>query len=730
MYVIILLLAAFPMFAAGQTRDLSAYEGKPRIRVVHLNPDEHIALDGTLEESAWQRAIPAADFTQQDPDVGMPATQRTEVRFLMSRSSLYLGVTCYDSEPDKVLANNIQRDGSLAADDRFIWAFDTYLDARSGYYFEMNPRGAMGDTLLLSTSATGGGDSARAWDGIWTGKVQKSESGWTIEIEIPFRTLNFDPNAPAWGVNFQRTIRRHEEETFWTGWARNQGIRRMASYGLLEGISDVSQGIGLDVQPYVAGNYTDAPGRSTNSNFDKDAGVDFIYNITPSLKGTFTINTDFAETQVDQRRVNLTRFPLFYPERRQFFLEGTTVFDFSQDTQFIIPFFSRRIGLDVDGHPQRIDYGAKVTGQVAGRDIGLIHVRTAASGNLAGENFTVLRAKQKLFLQSYAGLIYTRRDERGTGLADRHTYGADFSLRTTRLAGDKNLEVSGFYVANTKNGTRPGGAAFGFRVDSPNELIDARGSVREIQPGYDPAVGFVERRGFRYYQPGIGYLPRPKNSKLVRNFLFDAVMRLTTDLDNRRLTHLFDLKPFQVNFQSGDQFLFYLTPTYERLESDFQISQAVKLPKGNEYNFMRYGVRITTTNRRVLAVGTSYENGTFYSGHRRDFILNLGIRPMAGVLVNINNEWNRIELPEGSFSTSILRFNANTQFSPWISLVNNLQYDTVSRVLGLQSRFRWILRPGNDIHLVYAQNWLEDIFTGRRTLDRTAATKVVYTHHF
>jgi hypothetical protein len=198
-----------------------------------------------------------------------------------SRSSLYLGVTCFDSEPDKVLVNNIQRDGSLSADDRFIWAFDTYLDARSGYYFEMNPRGAMGDTLLLSTSATGGGDSARAWDGIWTGKVQKSEMGWTIEIEIPFRTLNFDPNAPAWGVNFQRTLRRREEETFWTGWARNQGIRRMASYGLLEGISDVALRIGLDVQPSSQVIHGAPP---STAQPDKDAGVDFIYNITCHLK--------------------------------------------------------------------------------------------------------------------------------------------------------------------------------------------------------------------------------------------------------------------------------------------------------------------------------------------------------------------------------------------------------------------------------------------------------------
>ena len=728
--LLLFLLLTFPGLVAAQTRDLSAYEGRPHVQAIRLDPNEAIQLDGRLEEAAWQRAIPAQDFTQQDPDLGKPATERTEVRFLSSRRSLYIGVTCFDSEPGKVMANTMQRDGSLASDDRFIWAFDTYLDARSGYYFEMNPRGAMGDSLLLSTNTTAVGDAARAWDGIWNAKVQVSDIGWTIEIEIPFRTLNFDPSAPAWGVNFQRSIRRKEEESFWTGWPRNQGIRRMSNYGLLEGITDVSQGIGLDIQPYASGNYTDAPGRNAGSKFDADAGVDFIYNITPSLKGTFTINTDFAETQVDQRRVNLTRFPLFFPERRQFFLEGTTVFDFSQDTGAIIPFFSRRIGLDVDGHPQRIEYGAKVTGQLAARDIGLIHVRTASSGDLAGEDFTVLRGKQKFFLQSYAGVLYTRRAERGTNAPDRQTMGADFSLRTSRLRGDKNLEVSGYYVRNTRNGNEPGGAAFGFRIDSPNELWDARGSVREIQPGYNPAVGFVERRGFRYYQPGLGYLPRPKNSKLVRNFLFDGVMRLTTDLQNRRLTHLADLQPFRVNFQSGDVFRIFFTPTYERLERDFQISRGVTLPAGGEYKFTRYGVNVATANRRPFSVSTTYENGSFYSGHGRQFILNLALRPMPGVLVNLNNEWNRIELPEGEFSTGVLRFNANTQFSPWISLVNNVQYDSVSRILGWQSRFRWILRPGNDLHFVYAQNWLEDPVSGGHTLDRTAATKLVYTHRF
>ncbi len=709
------------------TDDLAIYEGRPRIRAVRIGDGEAVEIDGRLDEAVWARATPARDFTQQDPDLGQPATERTEVRFLLSGDTLYMGVICYDSEPGGVMANTMQRDAPLSADDRFMWTFDTFLDARSAYYFEMNPNGSMGDALIRSSNQTNTSDTGRAWDGIWNGEVQVSEIGWTLEIEIPFRTLNFDPNAPAWGVNFQRTIRRKEEESLWTGWARNQGLNRLANTGLLEGISDVSQGVGLDVQPYVTGKYVDAPGRNRESEFEGDGGVDFTYAITPSLRGQFTINTDFAETEVDQRRVNLTRFPLFFPERRLFFLEGTTVFDFANDPGAVTPFFSRRIGLDVDGQPQRIEYGAKLTGQIASRDIGLIHVRTASSDDLVGEDFTVLRTKTNFFLQSYAGLIYTRRAERDTNVSDRHTVGADFSLRTSSFRGNENLELSGYYVWNTT--AEAGGANIGFRLDYPNELWDARVSVREVQAGHNPAVGFIDRRSVRHYRPAVGFLPRPADSRYVRNFLFDGGLRLTTDLENRTLTRTTPIRT-DVYFQSGDSIRFTLTPTYEFLERDFEISPDVVLPADGAYNFTRYRLTVSTADRRALSLTTQYENGGFFSGHRRNFDLNLGIRPMPGVLINVNNEWNRIDLPEGRFSTRVLRFNANTQFSPSISLVNNVQHDSVSRVLGWQARLRWILRPGNNFYFVYAHNWLDDPGADRVTLDRSATTKLTYTHRF
>ena len=740
---ILLLLATIvaPGFAALQdpdlapVGDLSIYEGRPRLQALRLNAGEQISVDGRLDEPIWQRAVAATDFIQQDPDLGSPATERTEVRIVFSRTTLYIGVTCYDSEPENLRGNTMQRDGSLAADDRFIWSFDPFLDGRTGYAFEVNPSGAMGDSLISPTLSTVSGvptgGLARAWDGIWYAQVEKSEIGWTVEIEIPFRTLSFDPNAPAWGANYQRTVRRLNEESLWTGWLRNQSVSRMSSAGLLEGISEVTQGIGLEVQPYAIGRYVDATGRDGTSDFEPDGGVDFNYSITPQLKANLTINTDFAETEVDRRRINLTRFPLFFPERRAFFLDGSTFFDFTQEPSSdrqITPFFSRRIGLDANGQPQRIDYGAKLTGQMGPHDIGLLQVRTGDSDGLAGEDFTALRVKRRFFLESFVGLLYTRRAERDTGADTLQTVGFDFALGTSRFRGSQNLQLSGYYLRTTRTGPE-GTAAFGFRVDYPNTFWDARLTMREIGAGYDPAVGFLDRRGIRVYYPAVAIVPRPENS-IVRNYLFEANLQLLTDLENRLLTRNLRLILFQAVFQSGDRVIVRANPRYERLERNFRISEGITLPNGGEYSFTRYAVQASTSSRRVVSASTTYEDGTFYSGNRRDFSFDLGLRPRSGMLINFDSEWSRVELPEGNFSTHVMRLSSNNQFNPWTSFINGVQYDSVSRILGWQFRFRWILRPGNDLHFVYRHNWLDDIDEGLSTLDRSASTKLVYTHRF
>ncbi|MBF8301379.1 MAG: hypothetical protein HW394_1749, partial [Acidobacteria bacterium] len=352
--------------------------GRQTVTAVRLHEDESITLDGRLEEPSWSRAVPAADFTQIDPANGRPATERTEVRIAFSREALYLGVTCFDSEPDRWLGWQLRRDERLFSDDGFMWTIDTFLDGRTGYFFEMNPSGLMADALMGLN-----GDN-REWDGIWNARVRRSEIGWTLEIEIPFRTLNFNPDNDTWGINFQRVVRRKNEQSIWTGWARNQGLQRMNNAGLLTGVRDVTQGHGLDIKPYGLVSALASPGSGKPAmTTDASAGLDLFYNPTPLLRTNFTVNTDFAQTEVDQRQVNLTRYSLFFPEQRDFFLDGATFFDFGSsgggddnffgfgrnDDERIMPFFSRRIGLSADATPQKIDFGTKVTGQAGAQDV-------------------------------------------------------------------------------------------------------------------------------------------------------------------------------------------------------------------------------------------------------------------------------------------------------------------------------------------------------------------------
>ena len=695
---------------------------------VRLAANEQIALDGVLDEAAWQRAVPASDFTQQDPVLGGTPTERTEVRILFDGERLYMGVTCFDSEPDLLLGNTMKRDAFLSADDRFMWTLDTFLDQQTGYYFEMNPSGLMADSLM------GTGSNDRAWDGIWNARVRKGDIGWTIEIEIPFRTLNFDPDAPAWGINFQRTVRRKNEENLWTGHERNQGVRRMANAGLLMGIVDATQGHGLDIKPYVASTTFDAPGANPATALDTnaDVGLDLVYNLTPDLRANLTLNTDFAQTEVDQRLVNLTRFPLFFPEKRDFFLDGSTFFRPEQLAGEVQPFFSRRIGLDENGAPQKIDLGVKLTGRVGGQDVGVLQVRTAGALDIVGEDFTVLRVKRRISTQSYVGTFFSRRHARGPLAADdRHTAGVDAHYETSSFRGSQNLEVSGYLLWATNPLDTGDNLAYGALVNYPNDRWRARAWFTEVQANHRPAVGFVRRRGFRDYNSEILFGPRPADHPWIRQLRFGFRSLVKTDMDNRQLTQTLDITAFRAELHSQEVFEVHVLPSYERLERDFEISDGIVLPFGGEHTFTRYRFQASTAARRILATQSRVEFGNFFSGDRREVVVNLSVRPRPGVLVNLQSEWNRVDLPEGGFDTRVYRVIADTQFSPWTYLVNNVQFDSVSGNIGWQSRLRWILTPGNDLYLVYTQNWHDDAVLDRFvTLERRGAAKFVYTYRY
>jgi len=724
---------------AQQPSPLAQLAGQRRsVGAVRLLDGESIVLDGRLDEAAWKRATPAADFIQQDPDNGKPATEPTEVRILFNADTLYMGVVCFDSEADKWLGFQRRRDEFLQADDRFMWNIDTYNNQQSGYFFETNPSGLMGDALR------GAGFQNRQWDGIWNLKVRRSELGWTLEVEIPFRTLNFDPAADAWGINFQRTVRRKNEESLWSGWARNQGLNRLSAAGQLTGLTDISQGHGLDVKPYALLTSESFPGRGdSHIRNDANAGLDLFYSPSPRLRTNLTLNTDFAQTEVDQRLVNLTRFPQFFPEKRDFFLDGSTFFDFQSTAQggnSLLPFFTRRIGLDANGNPQKIDVGGKLAGQFGTNDIGALYVRTGLDRHtdlsginqtIPGEDFMVLRAKHRMLRQSYVGMLYTARRTHDLVTTSSYTRGADFQLATSTFRGSQQLGLGGFFV-NTSNPRRLGKSnAFGLALDYPNDPWSGSVFYREIQENYDAEVGFTPRKGFRWISPALSYTNRPKDHQLIRTFSYGLVADLISDTNTLGLLNRnLDLIPVNIGMHSGDSIAVHVLPTYEKLESDFKLSQTT-LPSGSFYTYTRYQLSVSMAQRRKISFSPIVEVGTFYNGTRTKIAPNLNVRLRPGVIIYTAAEWNRVHLPTETFETRLFRVVPELQFSPWVAWVNNIQYDTQSAVVGWQSRFRWILKPGDDFYLVYTHNWLDDPLQRHvYTLDRRIASKLLYTHRF
>jgi hypothetical protein len=727
------LLALLPLRpAAAVPRPAPGDEDRPTIVALRLDDRESVRLDGTLDEALWQRAEPITQFRQQEPREGEPPTEPTEIRVVYDRDNLYIGAIFHDSDPSGILAHQRERNAGLGTDDRFMWILDTFLDGRSGYFFEINPAGLMGDGLMRPGPGSG---INKSWNGIWEARVARGPYGWSAEIRIPFRTLNFDPASDTWGINFQRTVRRKNEEILWAGHRRNQGLFQPIHAGRLVGLTDISQGLGLEVKPYVASSWREADGPGGPRATPADVGFDLSYSITPSLRASVTVNTDFAEVEVDQRQVNLTRFPISYPERRDFFLEGSGVFSFAP-VNGITPYFSRRIGL-VQGEPVPILYGARLAGQVGASDVGVYQVRTGGQGLLPGEDFTAARLVRNIFRQSSIGAIYTRRSTEGLaldgGTFDQHTLGSDLELATNRFLGNKNLNfqaVLALHSARLADDTSSVAdrTARGMRLTYPNDPFRWHVSYREFGTHFDPPVGFTPRRGFRRLQPTVGYTHRLAGHPLVRQLDFSVEHQYLMDMDFRPLTVTTDVTFLGVRLHSGDRLELGTLQSRERLDRGFPIQTGVVIPP-SEYAFRQWKVEAQSAGFRRVSGSLTMNNGEFWSGNRTQTAMNLTVRPLPGVNVGTTWEHNDVRLREGDFVANLVRLSAGWHMNPWTSLTGNVQYDNLSDLVGLYGRFRWTTRPGSDFFLVYSHNWrnFDDRFL---TLNRAATTKLTYTQRF
>ncbi|TVR13907.1 MAG: hydrolase [Balneolaceae bacterium] len=707
--------------------------GQYHIEAYRLQPGEEFILDGKMTESFWGAITPITNFTQQEPIEGAEPTERTEIYIAYDASNLYIAAILYDSNPDGILAFQKRRNQGLGTDDRFMMILDTFNDGRNAYFFETNPAAIRGDGLLTVGQ---GINLNKAWDGIWDVRTTITEEGWIAEFVIPFRSLDFDPEVAAWGINFQRTIRRQNEEIMWAGWRRNQGLFRPQNAGTLTGLSGISQGIGLEFTPYLAasGNRRWLQGGSVENNGIFDAGFDASYSITPSVRASLTVNTDFAETEVDQRRVNLTRFPLFFPEQRSFFLEGASIFSFAPASG-VNPFFSRRIGL-VDGDPMPVNGGLRVLGREGDTNFGLYQIRTGSLGDINREDFTAARVTQNLFSESNVGLIYTRRATLDDDFFnDRHTLGADMEFGTSRFLGNKNLQFQAFFIWHntfTENETSEfwDRTSRGIRINYPNFPFYGWMSYREFGDAFNPAVGFTPRNGFRRWQPTIGYRRVAGNNNLIRSWNVQAFFEYLMNLDYEPETVNLTLTPIDILFESGDRIEISLNRSFERLYSDFDILRDASaiVPAGDYYSW-RFRAQASTASFRAVSATAQYTIEGFWTGTRNIYELSGTVRPYPGINLSVDLNRSDVFLPDTDFVTNLIRLRGNVDLTPNTALTNIIQFDDISEILGLYSRYRWTVTPGSDLFLVLSYNWVQ--FENRfEPIETQAALKFNYTYRF
>jgi len=684
----------------------------------------NISVDGALDEPAWSEASPIGDIIQQVPREGEKATERTVVKLLHDSQNLYIGVICYDSEPRKITGTQMARDADLSVDDRIEILIDTFHDRRNAFYFSTNPLGALVDALVIENRETN-----TDWNAIWEVRTRRFDEGWSAEFAIPFKSLGFNRGEEVWGFNFSRTIKRKIEEDRWASPKLDVKFIQVSEAGDISGFGEVEQGRGLDVRPYLSGRWTRDPGAGRDD-LDAKGGADIFYNITPSLKWTSTINTDFAETEVDNRQINLTRFPLFFPEKRAFFLENAGRFNFANTSPEVIPFFSRRIGL-LSGREVPILAGTKLTGKVGRYDVGLLGVRTREAEFVEAKNFFVGRLKRNLFKQSYVGGIYTDGDP---ALPDSsRTFGADMRLFTSRfLGGERNFGISAFGLKSSNKGIDSNDGSYGFTVSYPNDLWDVSVDWRQVGRDFRPALGFVQRSNVRKLNVSAEFDPRPRNFLNVRQMFHEFFFTRYTRLDNGRVEswRLFTA-PVNWTLNSGEHVEFNYAPQFERLFEPFEIADGVVLPPG-DYRFTRWRAEVFTASKRPWKVDATWWFGTYWSGHADEVNTSFQYKLAPHIQVGLDLRQTFARLKEGNFVARVFSLRANYSVSPFLTFFNLVQFDNESRDLGWQSRVRWIIRPGNEVFLVFNQGWLQDERGGFnfRSSGTRLAGKIQYTFRF
>ncbi|MCX7874919.1 MAG: carbohydrate binding family 9 domain-containing protein [Melioribacteraceae bacterium] len=649
-------------------------------------------IDGNLNDEVWNKAIPFSDFLQQEPIAGSNPSYKTEVKILYDENNLYLSVMCYDDEPNKIIAREMKWDGFISADDNIKILFDTFNDNRSAYWFATNPLGAKDDALLTGFEMK---DFNEDWNGVWDVECKILENGWSAEFVFPFSTFKFyDNEKQVWGFNIQRTIKRKNEDVLWTSVGQNLGIMKISYAGDLIGIEKIKRGNPIYIKPFI----TAGAQFSKNVN-DKilEPGLDLKYGITETLTLDATINTDFAQVESDRARINLSRFPLFFPEKREFFLEGKKFFDFNLGGNNTI-FYSRRIGLK-RGVQIPIIAGAKLIGRIDDFEIGLIDMQTAEKDLEPTTNYSAVRLKYDLLNSSYIGFMTTNKAY-SKNLSN--SIGTDFNFSFNDFLGDKNLVLFGALAKSNNNDSPVNSWAGNFFVDFPNDFIDTFLGYRFIQSGFDPQLGFVSRKGGQQFIYNLEIEPRI-NKYGIKKLRFQPVeSNFFLDGSGNLETASFMFSPIGIVFDSGDQISFGMGRTFDYPKEDFEIFDTTKV-KAGKYWETGYGVEIGTSASRDIFGRFEFVHDGFYGGKRSSIQTRVNYTINKHFTISADYQKNIISFKSSNFSTD--EFGGRITYNISTKLLSSIftQWNNELNEININYRFNWKPKIGSDFYIVLNQ---------------------------
>lgn len=678
-------------------------------------------LDGRFADDCWLAAPSIGEFIQVEPVEGLVPGHATIVRIVYSPTTLYIAIQCFDDRPDEIRASLRQRDADLDPDDRIEMIVDPFGVGNQAYFFQVGAGGSIGDALMSPNSFT------KSWDTIWDGRTQITDDGWQAELAIPFRSVAFSDDGRGWGFNIRRVRRWTNDSYRWHNATQTRPFFRISELGLLEGIEDVERGVGIDVVPYVA--FSQRRQRISGSadwDEDPDAGGEVFVRLSPSLDAAITYRTDFAQTENDSRQINLGRFPLFFGEKRDFFLQDEARFRFGPGDSSLLPFFSRRIGLGSQGEIP-IEVGAKVTGQAGPWGVGFLGVNTAeGGGNDFRRDLGVLRVDYALADQTRVGAIGT--SGRPVARGSNEVAGVDFYHRQDEFLGDTDLRLWGYGLVSNTSGAGGDGTAGGLRAVAAGREIEVEADARWIQSDFNPELGRVRRRGIHDGGVDVEWTPR-SDLPGVRAWRFGAEARTVLDESLTPQDYEVELKPFGFRMHSGDSFLVEVSREFERVDQTFTVFDNVDVMAG-DYWTSRVDASIGFSEGRLVSGSLSASHGDFYDGESTNFEANIAWRASPLLILGGEFEQTDARLRGGDFTSQVAEARADLHFTPRLSVLNLAQYDNESRNLGLQSRTRWIVEPGSDLFVVVTAGWVRGTDDTFRPDAQELAIKLSYTIRF